>query len=134
MNKRRLLKLADLLEADAKNKRGLQFNLSEWGTSLDYGSPASISCGTTACAMGLAVLSGAFKRAGLSNFFPKGSSGVSPVFRKGRKIYAGFEAAVALFDISHDDSCGWWWAGSPSGPFCAQRSSPPKARICSRLM
>src|SRR3990167_5294574 len=63
MNKRRLLKLADLLEADAKNKKGIRFDMGRWGFVLDEKQP--LSCGTSACAMGLAALSGTFKRAGL---------------------------------------------------------------------
>ena len=64
MNKRRLLKLADLLEDDAKYAKGIKFDYLEWGTVTDIQKPAS--CGTTACAMGLAAVSGAFKRQGLS--------------------------------------------------------------------
>lgn len=93
MNKRRLLKLADLLEADAKNKKGIKFDLSTWGCSED--APVSISCGTTACAMGLAVVSGAFKRAGLQNYYEDGSR-ICPYY-KGKD---GFDAAAALFEIS----------------------------------
>jgi hypothetical protein len=63
IGKRRLLKLADMLEEDAKNRKGLKFDMSDWGSGEDKTKP--ISCGTTACAMGLAGLSGAFKRAGL---------------------------------------------------------------------
>lgn len=60
---KRLLKLADLLTADAKRKNGVKFNLSSWG---DVSDPENaMSCGTQACAFGLAALSGAFKRAGL---------------------------------------------------------------------
>lgn len=65
MNKRRLLKLADLLEADAKNKKGMRFDLRHVGIVDDPG-VIEANCGTTGCAMGLAAVSGAFKRAGLS--------------------------------------------------------------------
>ena len=64
MNKRRLLKLAKLLRADAKNKKGIKFDLSVWGI-VPLGEPVKLDCNTTACAVGLAVLSGAFKREGL---------------------------------------------------------------------
>lgn len=64
MNKRRLLKLADLLEDDAKNRRGVKFDFLDWGQVSNPDKP--VSCGTTACAMGLAAISGAFKRAGLT--------------------------------------------------------------------
>jgi hypothetical protein len=63
MNKRRLLKLADLLEKDAKNKKGIKFDMQVWGVIDNPDKP--MSCGTSACAMGLAALSGAFKSAGL---------------------------------------------------------------------
>lgn len=67
MNKRRLLKLAGLLEADAKNPNGVKFNLALFGEDLTKGAkPLGAHCGTTACAMGLAALSGAFKRQGLT--------------------------------------------------------------------
>jgi hypothetical protein len=75
MNKRRLLKLADLLEADAKNKKGVKFDLGtwaspsgdswnrQWNTKEDE---IKVDCGTTACAVGLACISGAFARSGLT--------------------------------------------------------------------
>jgi hypothetical protein len=64
MNKRRLLKLADLLERDARDKNGISFDMGTWGIVSNKDDP--ISCDTRACAMGLAAVSGAFKRAGLS--------------------------------------------------------------------
>lgn len=76
--RRRLLKLADMLEADAKNTKGLKFDLEHVGipsaffeTDFDetFGLPdfkPEVSCGTTGCAMGLAAISGEFKKAGLS--------------------------------------------------------------------
>ncbi len=60
MRKRRLLKLVSLLEADAANKTGSKFDLSAWGSSSDPTAP--LTCGTYVCAMGLAALSGSFKR------------------------------------------------------------------------
>ena len=101
MNKRRLLKLADLLDADAKNKKGVQFDLTTWaGKVSKRGELPEVSCGTQACAMGLAVISGAFKRAGLTALYDKNYIGlgyaVIPKF--GRK--AGYAAAESLFDIS----------------------------------
>jgi len=70
MNKKRLLKLADLLDADAKNKKGIKFDLNQWARPAssevqfteDEGVP--VDCGTAACAVGLACISGAFKRSG----------------------------------------------------------------------
>jgi hypothetical protein len=98
MNKRRLLKLADLLEADAKNKKGVRFHMHGWGYVTDPENP--ISCGTKACAMGLAAISGTFKRAGLTPHLEESSIR----FRwKGRKI-DGFTAAEKLFGISPEAS------------------------------
>lgn len=102
MNKRRLLKLADLLEADAKNKKGIKFDIGAWGYS-DSGE-FTVSCGTTACAMGLAVVSGAFKRAGLrARYIGSADDGgvtMIPIFGS----HHGFDAAVQLFGISPGDA------------------------------
>lgn len=64
MNKKRLLKLAGLLVKDSRRKSGIKFNLNTWG-HCKHGKQPSVSCGTQACAMGLAAISGEFKRAGL---------------------------------------------------------------------
>ena len=66
MNKRRLLKLADLLEADAANPKGMKFDLGQGAAPVNKKSKMpALDCGTTGCAMGLAAVSRAFKRAGL---------------------------------------------------------------------
>lgn len=91
MNKRRLLKLADLLEADAKNKKGIKFDLGVFGEVGDLTTP--ISCGTTACALGLAALSGAFKRQGLGFKLYEGDLTVTLGSRQ------DFKAGASLFDI-----------------------------------
>ncbi len=72
MNKKRLLKLADLLDADAKNKKGIKFDLAHWarpavaGVRFTEEEGVPVDCGTAACAVGLACISGAFKRSGFS--------------------------------------------------------------------
>jgi hypothetical protein len=92
VNKRRLLKLADLLEADANNKTGIKFDMGDW---IEMDNPKKpISCGTTACAMGLAALSGAFKRAGLG-YKLRGWGLEVTMHGKGN----GLSAAMALFEI-----------------------------------
>lgn len=104
MNKRRLLKLADLLEADAKNKKGVKFDLREWaqveevdGYVTTYGfkrnAKPELSCNTHACAVGLAAISGAFKRQGLTYGFRGGR--LIPVF--GRTYE--WNAIKKFFDI-----------------------------------
>lgn len=89
MNDERLLKLADLLEADAANPTGVKFDLEFWGThsahsgiavkdwevrqtlkdqgkALKDGQPIPVDCNTAACAVGLACISGAFAADGLT--------------------------------------------------------------------
>jgi hypothetical protein len=57
--------------------------------------------------MGLAVISGAFKRSGLLNYYSEYSRSIAPVFRSTNgKTYEGFQAASALFEIN-DDTATW---------------------------
>jgi len=103
VNKRRLLKLADLLEADAKNKKGIKFDLGTWGYTnnsnyfTDDAPDPAISCGTTACALGLAALSGKFKRCGLTAKVSYRINGKNISIHLGR--CEGLSAANRLFDI-----------------------------------
>lgn len=62
LGRRRLLKLADLLEEDANNKKGIKFDMETWGESKWK---PDMSCNTKACALGLAALSGRFRSSGL---------------------------------------------------------------------
>ena len=80
MNKRRLLKLADLLEADAKNKKGIKFDLGTWARPANARferkeKTVPVDCNTVACAVGLACISGAFKREGLSHSYKSSALG-----------------------------------------------------------
>lgn len=110
MNKRRLLKLADLLEADASNRKGLKFDLGVVAEPSDLKSKApAVDCGTTACAMGLAAVSKVFKRAGLGFKVGQydeaevdfGSTGTWYLKVTMHGEICGYDdAAVALFDIS----------------------------------
>lgn len=104
MKTRRLLKLADMLEADAKNKRGMRFDLATvvgaTGSLVvvpDNYKPGP-DCGTTGCAMGLAAVSGAFKRAGLSCLLDKDYKTISITLHGAECDYD--DAAVEVFDIS----------------------------------
>lgn len=109
MNKKRLLKLADLLEADAENPTGVKFDLCSWGER--EGLPRNripktvpVDCGTTACAVGLACISGAFKKDGLSykltSFNNGGGNNFSPRFGQ----YKEMEAVRQFFEIDSDQS------------------------------
>lgn len=108
MNKRRLLKLADLLEADAKNRKGIKFDLCYVGAPSAGGTYAEkvapLDCGTTACAMGLAAISGAFRRAGLSYRIKPGDAEIRTTIN-GRSV--GFiQAAKRTFGIT--EKAAWW--------------------------
>jgi hypothetical protein len=70
LQKRRLLKLDALLQADAKNKKGIRFDINSPGYKVNGKAfnpkeVVPLDCGTSACAMGLASISGAFKKQGL---------------------------------------------------------------------
>jgi len=104
--KRRLLKLAELLEKDAKNKKGMKFDLqtviiTSKKQPLENFKPA-LSCGTTACAMGLAAVSGAFKRAGLSCKVDVDLNEIITTMHGQVRDYDN--AAVELFDISMQEA------------------------------
>jgi hypothetical protein len=110
----RLYEFIDLLEADAVNPKGSQFNLNFWaapsGTvdrhtqshlrseSLSFYKAdtkvIAVDCGTTVCALGLLAVSGIFKDEGFT--FKIDSDGT--LFPKyGNKT--GFEAATAFFEL-----------------------------------
>lgn len=101
VGRRRLLKLARLLEKDAGNAKGIKFDLSIWGYA-DLSKPKPVSCGTTACAMGLAVASGKFRSDGLKPMTREGD--LEP--RAGHKT--GIPAAAKLFQIT-DREAEWFF-------------------------
>ncbi len=103
---KRLLKLADLLEADATNKKGIKFDLGGWGSARKKKRTVDMSCGTTACAMGLAVLSGEFEKYGLFNV--RDDNTICPAMKTGE---VGFGAATALFGISNVHAEWLFYAG-----------------------
>ncbi len=105
MKKARLLKLANMLDADAEKQTGIQFNMRTWGQVTDPND--RVSCGTQACAMGLAALSGRFKRAGLSystnpSTSEDGTLVVSPMHTdKSGYLTYDLNAAMTLFEIPY---------------------------------
>lgn len=105
---KRMLKLADMLDADAKNKRGIKFDIEAVGMVVDVNDV--LSCGTQACAMGLAGLSGKFKAQGLD--YRLGGHFIQLTWN-GRKLSYGTVGA-RLFGISEDDSFDLF-RGSGSG-------------------
>lgn len=109
MHKLRLLKLADLLEADAANPTGVKFDLRVVAQRVD-GSRASkdmpLDCGTTACALGLWCLSGQFRGVTKSVW----GQDIFPLY-KGR---SGRDAAEIYFEIDRVTS-GWLFINSYYG-------------------
>jgi hypothetical protein len=99
MNKRRLLKLAKLLEDDARNKKGVKFDLGDWGETKTE--KPELSCGTTACAIGLACISGAFKKQGFtySDGFIR-SGWIAPVYRDANE----WGAVCDFFELNLSDA------------------------------
>jgi hypothetical protein len=125
MNKRRLLRLADLLEADAANKEGVKFELAGWGVNRK-GGPAVIGCQTTACAVGLAVLSGAFKRAGLRN-----ASAAPYEIVPAIGTIKGYNAVAILFEIDYLTAA--WLFSEGSYPTRKQRGANAERYVAKRI-
>jgi hypothetical protein len=109
MNVERLLKLADLLEADANNPKGVKFDLTAWVQKKDSdgefttfgfakGETIPVSCGTAACAWGLAAISGAFADDGVG-FDLNRNGWISPTFNGAED----FDAAEMFFDINTNE-------------------------------
>lgn len=115
-----LLRLADLLEADAHNPEGVKFSLDTWAQDAGLEDPniafdkseelaydadlkvIPVNCNTAACAMGLAAISGAFAAEGLKwKLQPLGDDDKAiliPVIND----FEGFQAATVLFDIDNE--------------------------------
>lgn len=108
----RLKRLVKLLRADAKNPNGVKFDLTSWAVPSGeeaFKTPkrtVPVSCGTTACAFGLAAISGEFKEEGLRYSYYTRHAGymLEPSICQGGEVYTGFGAACALFDIDDDEA------------------------------
>lgn len=115
--KERLLTLKHLLLNDAKKKTGIKFNMvtfgvtkhvgrseerDDWGDRLYiYPKVAPLNCNTTACAFGLAAISGKFKSAGLN--YSIRDRGVFSFKFKGKEM-SPFDIATKLFGIDYYDA------------------------------
>lgn len=100
----RLLKLADLLEADAANPKGVKFDLQSWAERPNAQRfPRQIKrldCNTQACAVGLACLSGVFAEEGLHWKPMCGDNNINPMFED----RDGYSAVVAFFALTPDEA------------------------------
>jgi len=120
MREELLIRGAELLEADAAKPDGVQFDMATWvkPSVRQEGADAyafafvpeekpPISCATSACAMGLFCLSGAFEEEGLSYHFAKHGGGyvlLPNITDDAGYQRDGFLAAAELFDISYEDA------------------------------
>lgn len=128
MNSEGLLKLADLLEADAKNKRGVKFDLYTWGHFRTSKVPKNpVTCGTTACAMGLAAISGKFSSDGLR--YKK--SDERHIYISFRNQIGGIDSAVALFGISNEQAQFLFLPRSYEGG--SRRGAAGERRVAKRI-
>lgn len=111
MNKRRLIRLAALLEKDAKNKTGVKFDLDRWGETEKAKKFVKADCGTTACAVGLACVSGAFKKDGLTFelddkgfIYPKMSNPNWDGIIYSQSVLSGEDAVNELFGLTKQET------------------------------
>jgi hypothetical protein len=134
-----LQRLADLLRKDAANPEGVQFDLGTWAAPSDQApdrmvasrtaatnelgwsehvGKVPVSCSTRACALGLAAISGAFKKEGLT-YVIDGTTLFPKLVRSGEVGLVGFEcftAAQVLFAIT--DIAAIYLFDSTSYPTC----------------
>lgn len=118
MKNTRLKRLARLLRKDAANPKGIQFDITRWaapaGTVVAVfdqmpTEPVPVDCGTSACAMGLAVLSGEFKKEGLRANYRHSWSGIA--MHPELNGVHDFAAAQLLFNITPAQAA---WLFSPT--------------------
>lgn len=118
MKRRALEKMRDLLREDAARDDGVKFDLNTWarpsnGIFLEEDEP-SMGCGTTACAVGLAALSGRFR--GLSLIRGRFGVGLVPLLKvKGHELSTGWSAVERLFGID-EPTTNWVFDQAFYGP------------------
>lgn len=110
MHKKRLLKLADLVEQSVEKshgRKGFQFDMDHWGkVNLTKSDDAKLDCGTSACMMGIAAVSGSFKRAGLrynvvpSSYQPTGWLKIYTTTEE----HGGIASAMKVFGINEAEA------------------------------
>lgn len=151
MHRENLETLHALLIADANNETGLSFNMNFWiadaksiseessgnwrlntikkfgipaGETITYSAP--INCGTAACAMGLAALSGAFPNLTIENHV-----GIPTVIYRTLGVrFTDFEAACKLFGISTTYA---EWLFGPSSYGLVSKGHEAELEVAKRL-
>lgn len=110
MNRERLERLAALLEG-YRDRETPRFDLQSWGTSKNQRGGLfwlrKDSCGTAACAVGLACHSGAFTQDGLSHE-TDANGAITPMFRD----FEGWTAVKAFFGLDQSQATSLFAAHS----------------------
>lgn len=111
-NPAKLLKLADLLEADANDQTGLKFDMQTWGeTAAPLGN--LMSCNTTGCAMGVVAFSGAFDDDGVVFKLAIAGSMRIGIYKYGECLADdGYETARYLFGITGFEALALFYPGA----------------------
>ncbi len=117
LRKGRLERLANLLETDLDRDGGPKFDLSDWGEveRVKHGGffgigRETVLCHTTACAVGLACISGEFQEDGLRMHIDYDQ--IEPIFAE----EFGTEAAMKFFGITEKQFIHMFCEASYDGP------------------
>jgi hypothetical protein len=108
----RMKRLEKLLKRDAKNKKGVSFDMQIWGKvkgKHNRKPKPELSCNTFACALGLAAISGEFTKEGLgynTQYIGHNHWAIDPTF----KGEVSFEVGASFFGLSFDQAS---WLFSP---------------------
>lgn len=105
MHVENLLKLANLLDTNAANPNGVKFDYDYWG-HVPRDTEVAMNCGTTACALGLAAISGQFP--GLSYVMGRWDPHIKAYWLEitdsEKRIGSPFLYAATVFDIPRGDA------------------------------
>ena len=126
---KRLLKLADLLDKDADKANGIKFDMDIFGEVLineDGSAPekAPLNCNSAGCALGLAAMSGAFAKEGLtykvsngwaswSNSLQSRAYPIEIKLKNVKKYVTAREMAIEFFDLSPAQVEGLFFPSNP---------------------
>ena len=99
IHRRRLLKLADFLEALPPKR----FNYCHW-VGDDWEGAANLSCGTTACALGWATTMPIFRRLGLCLYKPGRYYTPTVILKIGKRRGSTFDATEEIFGLDHNET------------------------------
>jgi len=105
MNVDRLQHLSGLLRKDAADPTGVKFDLSSWASTREHNETPKMSCGTAACAIGVACLSKEFEDEGFSyeiSSYRYPEINITPKF----KHSIGWFAVRNFFELDRFE-CAW---------------------------